>query len=149
MGTQKCLKSLFGMVSRGSHKFRGAEEPPGHLPHTLRAKPQALNRHTFLTKPGGPEEVKGAPEFSPYLGLLRVGASALCLVWGCRAGSPSPSSPCRSGPLKRKVVAGLSLQTAPVRSVLTGLEPDQQPEWFPWQPQNFLQKEGGRGGAKV
>lgn len=35
--------------------------------------------------------------------------------------------------------------------VLTGLGPlpGQQPESLPWQPQSFLQKEGGRGGATV
>ncbi|MEJ1277411.1 leucine-rich repeats and IQ motif containing 4 [Cricetulus griseus] len=68
------------MVYRGFHKHGDAEEPPGHLPHTLRAKPQALNRHTLLTKPGGPSVFKGAQSFPLYLGLLqhfRVGTKEL------------------------------------------------------------------------
>lgn len=115
MGSQKCSRSLSGMVYRGFHKHGDAEEPPGHLPHTLRAKPQALNRHTLLTKPGGPSVFKGAQSFPLYLGLLQVGSTALRLVWGCRTGYPSPSLPC-SVSLKEEVAAGLSLQTAPAHS---------------------------------
>lgn len=64
-------------------------------------------------------------------------------------GTPYPARP--AGPTTEEEGCGWAFSTECACWVLTRLGPlpGQQPESLPWQPQSFLQKEGGRGGATV
>lgn len=128
--------ALSGMVSCGFH-ILGAQKRPHHLSQTLKAKPQIL-----LCYP--PYKIRriGGGQRHPRV-LLVPGASA----GGIRR--PLFGLELRRVPLTPRPAGLDHRRVRPRLNFLNLLLPGQQLELLPWQPQSFLQKEGGRGGATV
>lgn len=140
---------MSGMVSWGTHSWTQKS------PQRTSPRPQEQSHRHYPATPLLTNQAnrcaQGRPRVLPLPGASADGIRRPSVGLQLQGRVPLTQLAPQVRPLTEEEGCGWAFSTECACWVLTGLGPlpGQQPESLPWQPQSFLQKEGGRGGATV